>query len=186
LESSSHKPKGMFYLPIELWLHVFKFTDNETFNIIMKVLYRSDFDFAERLLGVVCRDIVKFNHKILLMNNLLKEPQIFMNKQSYMGFKSKYFRESYYSSKSRLCLKYRFPDLKEAYIYKKHIHSNLHTWLDKDFHKIFNNLTYCRGGIEHSNITDKETLSFYNNKIPIGEIIRLTHGMDISLCFHSR
>lgn len=109
-----------------------------------------------------------------------------MNKQAYMEFKSKYFRESYYPLMSSLGLKYRFHDLKEAYIYKKHIHSNLHTLLDKDFHKIFINLTYCRGGIEHSNITDKETLSFYNNKIPIGEIIRLTHGMDISLCFHSR
>jgi hypothetical protein len=176
----------MFYLPIELWLHVFKFTDNDTFNIIMRVLYNIDFGFAEGLLALVCKDIVKFNHKIILMNKLIKEPSLFMNKHAYMEFKSKYFRETYYPITSSVGFKYRFPNIRDAYIYKKHLHDNLHTWLDKNYHKIFNNLTHFRSGLEGSNTDDEETLSFYNNKIPIDDIIRLTHGMDLSLCFHSQ
>jgi hypothetical protein len=175
----------MEHVPIEIWLTVFKFTDNDTFQTIINVLYSIDYHFGERLLALICRDIVKFNHKILLMNKFLQAPKLFTSKKSYMKFKSEYCRDIYKPIEATLWCKYNFSILKDAYFYKKHIENNLDSLLNNEYHQIFGHLTSFHSGLEH--LKNNETiLPFYENKIPIRDIIRLTLAENISLCFHSR
>ena len=56
----------MLLLPLELWLHIFKYTDNETFENIFDFLYSINIYFANTLKALVCKDIIKKKKKLYL------------------------------------------------------------------------------------------------------------------------
>lgn len=164
------------YLPSELWLLIFQYTDTETFTNIVNYLYLKNKRFAFSLYGMVCKDAIKYNKKIILMNKIIFNPGQFRKMEPYMEFKYMFNNED--------CLKARrrsnFSDIKKDFIsYKKFITENYHLCFDSQRdEKLFTNLTK---GIYDNDDTVKHNdyLTYYGNRIPMLDIFR--HTKDVSL-----
>ena len=114
-----------FMLPLEIWLIIFKDTDKDTFNTIMSILYDLNYRFAHSLKAIVCRDLVKYNKKIMLMIKLVNNYIYFNKRGSYLQFRYDYSLDIKYTP-SIIC-----HDVKNAEMYRNYIIEN--------WSKIFNN-----------------------------------------------
>ena len=74
-------------LPCELWLIIFKFTDNETFWNIINAIKTFDVNKAELLMQLICRDLVKVNHKIVLMIDFLRHFEYYNIRANYLKYR---------------------------------------------------------------------------------------------------
>lgn len=170
----------MVALPLELWLHIFRFTDTSTFNAILDYLYQEDIIFAKVLHGIVCRDIVKKNRKLILINRLIHNPSFYRKNTTYLKFRLDYTKEDN-------ILKFPYNKMlqtmneqnKQADSYKHFMISNKDLCFEneKDYN-LFIHQTKTRRD-ETTDILDK--FNYYDNKVSIRDIFLLTKDMDIKL-----
>lgn len=157
-------------LPVEIWLKIFKYTDNNTFRKILACLFSADKEFAKKLYSMICLDIIKHNKQILLMNSLMNQPSQYRKMDTYMNFK-------YHFANSGVgrCEKAPIPYPHEHY--KNFIDKYPHLCFknEKDI-ELFKHLTNMNLTCAPINI---DVLFYYTNSVPIQDIIKYTK--DIAL-----
>ena len=158
-------------LPLELWLMVFKYTDDRTFKKIMMCIFNYDKDSAVDLYSLVCVDTIKNNVKIVMMNNLLLNPTYYRKKRTYIDFVID-FDNANFNTKGESKI------VAAAATYKKFIHQNSHICFDNESDaSLFKNLTSRHAtvsefaGVLHTG-ENCEFLYYYKQKIPICNIVK--------------
>lgn len=170
----------MVLLPLEIWLIVFRYTDATTFDAIFDFLYEKDDGFAKTLRGIVCRDIIKKNRKLILMNRLIKNPLFYRKNTTYLNFRLEYMREDYvmkfpYNKMQQSIVQQN----KEANSYKYFVYSNRDLCFEnvRDFN-LFVHQTITR---RNDSIDTVDMFNYYNNKVSVRDVFLMTKNMDINL-----
>lgn len=152
-------------LPLELWLEVFKYTDNNSFRTVMACLFSLNKKFAQTLYSMVCIDIIKKNKKIEMMNSLIQNPSYYRKKTTYINFKCD-FNNLGVESNKKTKLPYAHEHYKQFIIKYPYLCFNNERDID-----LFKNLTYNTITYSPINI---DVLFYYKNSLPIQDIIKFT------------
>jgi hypothetical protein len=167
---------SLVLLPLEMWLLIFQYTDNVSFNNILDFINKYDKYTHKTLMSLVCKDIVKNNKKIIAMIKLFQEPKHYRTKNNYLHFKNLWVNEVYnYKSVSKNHI-YR-PMHKNAYIFKKYILNNNLITSGKD-KKLFINLTSDRSD-DFYEVTGNSIMRFYNNSVELDTVVRTVLNLKI-------
>ena len=82
-------------IPLEIWLRIFQFTDNDTFHSLTKFITDYDAVLGDTLMQLVCRDVVKFNNKIVMMIKLINNYDYFVQRKNYMQFRFNFIADEH-------------------------------------------------------------------------------------------
>ena len=166
----------LIMLPMELWLLIFRYTNTETFNIVMKFIKDYSEDFYRKLLLLVCKDIVKKNVKIRAMVNLFNDPAFYKCRNNYMYFKNLWFSSSEILHKDIRSIKKQHVEHSEAMQFKGYILNNNLITNEKN-KRMFINLTFDRSDAWHK-FTNNYIMNFYNNRIELDVVISNLLGLN--------
>ena len=174
----------MLLLPLELWLHIFKYTDNETFENIFDFLYSTNIYFANTLKALVCKDIIKKNKKVVLMNRLINSPSTFRKARQYLNFRQQFISEDINRHISMSRVNQHITNSRSAFNYYDFIadHKDVCFNNEKDY-LLFIHLTkpIRREDYEECSNNNTNVLNYYNNKIPISDVFKFTHKLTLPL-----
>lgn len=162
-------------IPLEIWLRIFKFTDNDTFHSLIKFITDYDADLGDTLMQLVCRDVVKYNNKIVMMIKLINNYDYFVQRKNYMHFRFHFIADEHRCNVH--LIKFIYDDTKNTILYRDYI---LKKWgkifkNDKKRLQMFVNQTRSnRGDYDRIDLEEQDYMKFYENKINIDDIVKYT------------
>lgn len=162
-------------IPVEIWLRIFKFTDNSTFQSLTKFILDYDADFGDELMQLVCRDTVKYNIKIVMMIKLINNYDYFVQRKNYMQFRFNFIADEHRNNIQ--LIKFISDDTKNAVLYREYILKNCEKIFknDKKRLKMFINQTRSnRAEYDRIDLEGLDYMKFYENKINIDDIVKYT------------
>lgn len=171
-------------IPIEIWLIIFKFTDNNTFHSLVKFITDCDGNFGDALMQLVCKDVVKYNNKIVMMNMLINNYEYFVKRENYLQFRLRFIADPH-CNKIHM-IKFIENDTKNAILYREYIIKN---WkkIFKDDRKKFDMFVHQtrsnRDEYDRIEIGNVDYMNFYENRISINDIIKYTIPYNLNYCF---
>lgn len=162
-------------LPIEVWMRIFIFTDNETFHSFTKFIITYDANFGNMLMKLICRDVVKYNNKIVMMINLINNYDYFIQRKNYMQFRFQFIADEHRNNVHMI--KYIPDDTKNTVLYRECILKNWEKIFknDKKRRQMFTNQTRSnRAEYDRIDLEGLDYMKFYENKINIDDIVKYT------------
>jgi hypothetical protein len=162
-------------IPTEIWLRIFKFTDNNTFQSLTKFILDYDADFGDELMQLVCRDTVKYNIKIVMMIKLINNYDYFVQRKNYMQFRFNFIADEHRNNIQ--LIKFIYDDTKNTVLYREYILKNCEKIFknDKKRLKMFINQTRSnRAEYDRIDLEGLDYMKFYENKINIDDIVKYT------------
>ena len=170
-------------LPCELWLIVFKFTDNETFWNIINAIKTFDVNKAELLMQLICRDLVKVNQKIVLMIDFLRHFEYYNLRENYLKYRYNFILDPKFQPK---CLPHNsiYNKILNYRLYHDFIIDNWNEFFNNDEKKkhVFMNQTRELDK-RYFNIKSVNRMLYYDIEIPVKDVVKYTHAFGIT---HSR
>lgn len=167
-------------LPCELWLIVFKFTDNNTFWKIINAIKIFDVNKVESLMQLICRDLVKVNHKIVLMINFLRNYEYYNLRENYLNYRYNFILD--YNFKPN-CLphEYNYNKILNYRLYHDYIIDNWREFFNNDEKKkhVFMNQTRELDK-KYFNIKSVNRMLYYDIEIPVSDVVKYTHSFEIT------
>lgn len=162
-------------IPLEIWLRIFQFTDNDTFHSLTKFITDYDAVLGDTLMQLVCRDVVKFNNKIVMMIKLINNYDYFVQRKNYMQFRFNFIADEHLN-KVHL-IKFIYDDTKSTVLYRECILKNSEKIFKNDKKRLqtFINLTRSnRAEYDRIDLAGLDHMKYCENKINIDDIVKYT------------
>lgn len=161
-----HIIKSGLVIPLEIWMIIFKYTDNESFNKLLQCIKDLDQVTYKKVMLLICWDAVKKNKRIVAMIRLIRNFDFYRLMNNYLNFKNEWINikvglDEFVSLNSSDKFSYKF----KRYIIDNNVITN-----DRD-RKMFNHLTseYSDKYLEEPS---EEELQFYGNTINIETVVK--------------
>ena len=158
--------KSGHIVPLEIWLHIFRYTNTDSFNKLLQCIKDIDEVTYNKLIGLICWDTVKNNKRILAMTKLIGNFDFYRLKNNYLKFKNEWINMK--------VTKDEFMSLNSWYKYshnfKRYIINNSVIRNDRD-KKMFIHLT-SEYSDKYFEETKEDKLQFYNNMIKIEDVVK--------------
>jgi hypothetical protein len=154
---------GLF-IPVEIWLRIFRYTDTQSFNKILDCIKEIDKKTYDILFRIICWDLVKHNKKIKAIVELINDFSYFRLKNNYLQFRNLWVNNDGRDNKKKGILSFITSD-RFAYSFKKLILDNKLIKNKKD-EKMFINLTHSYSDGYHEETYQKK-IKFHNNHIDL-------------------
>ena len=170
-------------IPVEIWLRIFKFTENDTFHSLNKFITDYDSNMGNTLMQLVCRDTVKYNNKIVMMIKLINNYDYFVQRQNYMQFRFQFIVDEHRNNVH--LIKYISEDTKNTVLYREYILKNWEKIFknDKKRMQMFTNQTRSnREEYDRIDLEGLDYMKFYKNRINIDDIVKYTIPYQINTC----
>lgn len=151
------------FIPVEIWLRIFRYTDTQSFNKILDCIKEIDKKTYDILFRIICWDLVKHNKKIKAIVELINDFSYFRLKNNYLQFRNLWVNKDGKDNKKDI-LSFITSD-RFAYSFKKLILDNKLIKNEKD-EKMFINLTYSYSDGYHEETYQKK-IKFHNNHIDL-------------------
>ena len=162
-------------IPLEIWLRIFKFTDNNTFQLLTKFITNWDPELGNTLMKLVCRDTVKYNNKIVMMINLINNYDYFVQRENYMQFRFNFIADEHLNNIN--LIKFIYADTKNTVLYREYILKNCEKIFKNDKKKLqmfINQTRSNRAEYDRIDLEGLDYMKFYENKINIDDIVKYT------------